>query len=68
MWKDDQKSGSESFGNMPLLDRMLVQGKMPSDEPYQGAKAAVANAMTWADLYGDDACSWLEARMAERSG
>ena len=47
---------------------MFVQGMMPSDQTYQAAKASIANAATWADLYGNDACSWLEARMAERSG
>ena len=49
-------------------ESILMQGMMQSDEMYQGAKAATANAMAWAALYGDDACSWLEARMAERSG
>ena len=45
-----------------------MQGMMPSDQPYQAAKGSIANAITWVDLYGDDAYSWLEARMAERSG
>ncbi|CAL5229420.1 g12742 [Coccomyxa viridis] len=45
-----------------------IKGMMPSDQPYQAAKGSIANAITWVDLYGDDACSWLEARMAERSG
>ena len=45
-----------------------MQGVMPSAQPYQAAKAAIANAVTWVAFYGDDACSWLEERTTERSG
>ena len=50
-----------------VRDHVMVQGILPSDQPYQAAKTNIGNAMTWIDAYGADACSWLEARMEEGS-
>ena len=47
---------------------LLTQDKMPSDVTYQAALAAIDNTITWLDVYGTDACAWLDIRMAEQHG
>lgn len=45
-----------------IHDTLLVQALMPTEDSLNTAIATINSTINWTNMYGGDACAWLEAR------